>query len=267
MNEIAKQFQEKIQARILKGLGIKNMNDMDWSKLSTEEWLGAYELILRCVFGEIKKSSMREFNALMEPEEARATQEAENAGQKLIRYWCQVGDPALIVQYVIPMAAIADVVTDELAEECVINLELMRKMLRISSISNSMYVTLSATMRPFQDLTSLASSILGLDSNWSTAVVCAAMEELLVKKKLDELKVPRKPRDKFDSLSKKLTSALRIRGQTPRLDVLVSPSHWKVRNKILHEGWNPTEDELNRLIAHIVGLSRDLGLESRRPNG
>ncbi|MFW9887804.1 MAG: hypothetical protein ACFFER_06460, partial [Candidatus Thorarchaeota archaeon] len=82
--------------------------------------------------------------------------------------------------------------------------------------------------------------------------------------KLDDMNVIRKDREGFDSLCKKLVSGIRNGGNRPGFDVLLSSGHRKIRNNILHEGWKPSAEETERLVAHVVRLSR--GLQTNNPH-
>ena len=99
----------------------------------------------------------------------------------------------------------------------------------------------------------------GLNSEWATAVIALVLQEIIIKKKLDQFGISSHERE-FPDLVKQLRQALEERGrEIPEILISVSRSHRHIRAKIVHEGHRYLEDILiPGMVNAIVEATRAL---------
>lgn len=93
-----------------------------------------------------------------------------------------------------------------------------------------------------------------LSVNWAVGVSALALMEVTVNKKLEELGLKRD--GSFETRFKRLSSKAKEK-RTRLPDLLASP-FYKARNKVIHEGKEPTPEELEIIFKYLTLCSRSL---------
>ena len=114
-----------------------------------------------------------------------------------------------------------------------------------------------AKMRPLDTIIDVAFK-LGLTPEWAAAVIALTLQEIAIKKKLDQLGIYSHERE-FPELVKQLRKALADSGKAFPLKILtsISRSQRDLRAKVVHEGHRHLED-LPVLINALIETTRSL---------
>ncbi len=90
----------------------------------------------------------------------------------------------------------------------------------------------------------------GLTENWAAAVCYLSSMEVVVNRKATELNLSTdiKESDSFRNRFEKLFETLKKRGfEVSELDILLKDAFWKLRARVVHNGYSPTNDELEQI--------------------
>jgi signal recognition particle subunit SEC65 len=86
--------------------------------------------------------------------------------------------------------------------------------------------------------------------NWSVAICYLTAMEIMVRRKLKELGV--KPTGQFKNVYETLLAKLKDKGiEVSELEKQLPKIFWDIRNKVVHEGYSPTSEELEIIIKYI----------------
>jgi len=89
--------------------------------------------------------------------------------------------------------------------------------------------------------------------NWAVALCYLASMEIMVKNKLKELGL--KVDEGFRENYEKLLEKLKEEGiQVSELEKRLPKIFWEIRNRVVHEGYSPTSDELEMIIKYVEKL-------------
>jgi len=101
------------------------------------------------------------------------------------------------------------------------------------------------------------------DSNWIVAVAYLAAMEIAVNKKIGELRVSVKSEDSKDHFKNRVDALLKElekRGvQLGELEKLLPPVFWNLRNKVIHVGYTPSDEELQIVVTTVDKFLEKLG--------
>jgi len=87
----------------------------------------------------------------------------------------------------------------------------------------------------------------GMSERWAVAACYLTALEIVVNKKLKELGI--ESSDKFKEKFRQLVKALSEKGvDVGELEKKLPEVFWELRNKVIHEGYEPKEDELNTIV-------------------
>jgi len=118
----------------------------------------------------------------------------------------------------------------------------------ITALSDSLSLPLTG-MAQLQELISIKS--LGLDENWLVSICYLSAMEIIVNKKQKELNI-KVEKDSFEARFKALLKNLESKGiKISELEKELPPTFWKIRNQVVHEGYSPTQDELDLIIPWV----------------
>lgn len=93
--------------------------------------------------------------------------------------------------------------------------------------------------------------------NWIIATIYLTGMEIIVKKELQRR--GKELKDKFKDNFRLLLSCLKEEGvEVAELDKLLTPILWDLRNKVIHEGYSPTDEELKIIREHVTKLMEKL---------
>ena len=85
-------------------------------------------------------------------------------------------------------------------------------------------------------------------------MLALTIEEQFIRKKAFELGIEIKEGENYYSILQKLTLYMDENNIRQSRELLLADSHRKIRNKVVHENWNPTDDEMDDIIAHVVKI-------------
>jgi hypothetical protein len=246
--------------KVLRNLDWSNPTDWDDKDLSSAT--EAFGELKRCIFDSIRTIDKDKFINWMDQEAQPFRVELDKAGRRLIRYWSRMSDPFELVVSLSIIVQILQGFWSAPDDKVTWDPDIAPKLLMILQLHLLRSIVEKAQLRPLLDVLSLANSTLGLDANWCTSAVALVLEELLIRRKLHENDVQLKDRENYHDLCKKLVSVIEKSETEPGLDILLSKGHREVRNNILHKGWKPTDEDTERVVAHVFRFSRDLRLDT-----
>jgi hypothetical protein len=86
--------------------------------------------------------------------------------------------------------------------------------------------------------------------NWAVALCYLTSMEVMVKNKLKKLGL--EIENEFKKNYEKVLKKLKEEGiQVSELEKRLPPTFWEIRNKVVHEGYSPTSDELETIIKYV----------------
>jgi hypothetical protein len=238
------------------------LNKTELMKLSPPLLKQILQFGIESFIEELRATEKENFLDWMEQEKAPLQQRLEKMGFWYLDYITKIGIPgqslATFTEQVMTIASL------NFDEEIYWDPEIAPKLLILNSINyfNALFPWIR--FRPIQDLESFLMQYLALDINWIKAVCALAAEELLVRKALDELNVEHKKIRDFDKLRKMLVERIEEEGKRTGLKVLTIPARRTVRNMVIHEGYNLTEDEAHEIIGDVMQLAKDLSSISKK---
>ena len=94
----------------------------------------------------------------------------------------------------------------------------------------------------------------GLSINWAVGASALALIDVAVNKKLEELKLKRD--GSFETRFKRLSSKAKEKGIS--LPDLLAGPFYKARSKVIHEGKEPTPEELEIILKYLTHCSNSL---------
>ncbi|MEM2419500.1 MAG: hypothetical protein QXL38_00755 [Candidatus Bathyarchaeia archaeon] len=109
------------------------------------------------------------------------------------------------------------------------------------SIATGYGISISARLGAIVDLT----STWGLGENWATSMIHLQALEIAINKTLEKLNVKAEGgfKDKFKKLVEKIGDSKFL-----ELERMLPDPFWNLRNKVVHEGYEPSNEELNIIV-------------------
>lgn len=102
---------------------------------------------------------------------------------------------------------------------------------------------------------------IGLDTNWAKSIIALSMQEIAVKKRLDELEVSYSEYDDFQKVVEKLQKEIDKRNlQSPHILLSVARSYRHIRAKLMHDPQKSgiSEDEAIAISNNTIALIKAL---------
>lgn len=93
-------------------------------------------------------------------------------------------------------------------------------------------------------------------SNWIVATIYLTAMEISVKGELTQR--GKEIKDKFKENFQLLLSCLKDEIEISELEKLLPPLFWDIRNKVIHEGYSPTDEELKIIGEYVIKLMSKL---------
>lgn len=94
----------------------------------------------------------------------------------------------------------------------------------------------------------------GLSMNWAIAASALTLMEVIVNRKYDELEISKEGsfRDRYERLNSEAGK------KNVELPNLLTDAFWRIRNKVIHAGEEPSYEEVKLIIDYLNVLSRSL---------
>jgi hypothetical protein len=251
MEDLNKKISDCVKARTKRDLTPNGLLAMSFAE--QKEFLKKYS---ECYFEELGKISRTEFEPWFDEKVKDHGSRLEADGKWLLSYLTQVGLPSETITQIVQLGISLEVTDSK--REYMWNPDIAPKFLGLTLIQWVEQLRVRLKLQPLQDLQTFSKNYLNLDSNWILVVIILVIEELLVRKKLKELEVSVDKRESFPMLCEKLIESLDSSGSRPSCEVLKSKGRREIRNRVLHRGDNPTEDETFRLMGEVRKLAHDL---------
>jgi len=259
MSEVAKEISMKIRDCVKSETGIDLLDPSAWPGLSPDQRQDALSSAFQCYFRVIKNLVKKKYVSWIEWQTNELMMSAESVGRRLLRYGTRTRDPTDFLQSILLYSASMENLAGFFEDSDILSdHKLIARLLLISWLDEGRYAMTLNSMWPLFDVFSLAQGALGRDANWCISLIALTIEELLIKKKAGELDVETEKEEGYPHICDKLIEKMEKEGIRVDCELLLGTGHRKIRNRILHEGWNPTEEDTEGIIAHVFKLAEHL---------
>lgn len=260
MSDIQEELNNRLAKCIKRETGIDLSNSKIVSDLSQEDNAVIQEFGFKCALKVIRRLAKKKFIDLIQEDYQKLEKDATEVGKKLIRFGSKVRDPVDVMnQLVLLSRIIQNLVEDIDAEELLSDPSAVLRLLIMSYLGELKSRVAINSLRPLLFTVGLAQLAIGKDMSWCTSMLALTIEEQFIKKTAIELGIELEEGENYHSILRKLTSHFEEKGIRQSREVLLADSHRKIRNKVLHENWNPSDDEADDIVAHVVKTSNSLG--------
>ena len=262
-------IQEELNNRIIKCINRETGIDLARadviSTLDLEDSARIQEFGFKCVLKVFRRLAKKKFTKWIMDEYQELEKDAKVVGERIIRFSSKVGDPVdVYTQLALLTNVVENLVEDFDGEELLSDHSAVVRLLVISYLGELKSRVSINSLRPLLFTIALAQLTLGKDMSWCASMLALTTEEQLVKKKAIEFGIEIEESESYHSILGKLSSYLDKQDIRQSREVLLADSHRKIRNKVLHENWNPTEDEMDDIIAHVLKTSQFFSSEDFR---
>jgi hypothetical protein len=254
-------IQEELNSRLTKCIkretGIDLSTSGEVSNLSQEDNAVIQEFGFKCALKVIRRLAKKKFIEWIEDDFRKLEKDATEVGERLVRFGSKVGDPVDVFNQLILLSRIIENLVEDIdAEELLSDPSAVIRLLLLSYLGELKSRVATNSLRPLLFTIGLSKLAIGKDVSWCTSMLALTIEEQLVKKKAIEFGIEIKKRENYNSILNKVIKYLDEHEIRQSREILLADSHRKIRNKVLHENWNPTEDEMDDIIAHVVKLTQ-----------
>jgi len=262
MSEIQKELNNRIIKCIKRETGIDLTDIAVRSALTIEDSAVITEYGFKCLLKVFRKLAKRKFANWILDELQKVETDATRVGERLIRFSSKVGDPVDVFAQLTLLGNILENLIEDIDDEEL--LESHSAILRLLAISylgelnNRVFV---GSLRPLLFSVDMAQEALTKDMSWCTSVLALTIEEQLVRKKAIESGLAIKEDEQYNSVLEKLTAHLDEQRIRQSREILLADAHRKIRNKVLHRNWSPTEDEMDDIVSHVLKVVNFLKTE------
>ncbi len=257
MENLNKRVADCVKKKLKKEITPTDLIKMNFTDQT--EFLKEYS---RCYFGTLKEISRDDFEPWLDQKIKESGKKLEQNGNWLLSYFTRVGFPPEMISQFTQLGIALEVTGSQ--REFMWDPDIAPKFLGLTLIQWVEQLSARIRFQPYRNLQSFALNYLSLDSNWIISAIVLALEELIVRKKLDELDISIGNHEKFHKLCEKLVKSLDSHGVQPSCEILKSKGRREIRNRVLHKGYNPTEDEAFRLMSDVIKLAKDLWTEEKK---
>lgn len=259
MSETKDQFWKKVTERIKENMPEEIVKNLEKTGLKGKKMSILKEVLqnaMQATIEELRVIEKESFLGWMKLEQEEYQTKLENAGYWYLEYLSHLRisgrELAAITEFGLLLASF------ELDDEIIWEHDLASKLLMLTLVNAGNSLLPWLRFRPFHDFESFTKQHLNLDINWMKASLALITEELLVKKTLRELGVPIKEKEDFQKVRKKLVTKLEEEGLDSSLKILTIPARRTIRNKVIHEGYNPSENDAHDLMGDVMKLAKNL---------
>jgi hypothetical protein len=250
VSEIQKELNSRTYRCIKKETGIDLSDPKVISNLSLEDNATIQEVGFKCALKVIRNLARTKFSDWIVNEYKDVASQMEKLGERLTRFGSKVGDSAILFKEIFLQARVLEnLVTDIDGEELLSDHKAVVRLLLMSYASELRSRIFINSLSPLLFSIGLAQSTLSKDMNWCTSMLALTIEEQLIKKKAKEFGIVISKDEYYHS---------DIRQSR---EMLLADSHRKIRNKVVHKNWNPTEDEMDDIIAHVLKITQFFSTE------
>lgn len=259
-------IQEELGKRVIKCIKRKTGVDLGKPETITNLTIEAQALIqeygFKCVLREINRITKAKFARWIDEEFNKINNNAQAVGERLIRFGSKVGDPVNVVtQHILLKSIVENLTEDRDIDELLSDRSAVLRFLLVAYIGElQSRVTINA-LQPLFFTVNLAELSLDKNVNWSTSMLALTIEEQFIKKKVKEFGIELDENEDYYTIIKKLATYFEDNNIRQSRELLLADSHRKIRNRVLHENWCPSEDETDDIIAHVFKLINFLNSE------
>lgn len=262
VSEIQKELNSRTYRCIKKETGIDLSDPKVISNLSLEDNATIQEVGFKCALKVIRNLARTKFSDWIVNEYKDVASQMEKLGERLTRFGSKVGDSAILFKEIFLQARVLEnLVTDIDGEELLSDHKAVVRLLLMSYASELRSRIFINSLSPLLFSIGLAQSTLSKDMNWCTSMLALTIEEQLIKKKAKEFGIVISKDEYYHSILDKVTSYLDDHDIRQSREMLLADSHRKIRNKVVHKNWNPTEDEMDDIIAHVLKITQFFSTE------
>lgn len=263
MSELSKEINRRISRCVKSQTGIDTRDEDLLSSLSLEEKAMIHESGFRCALRVLRRIAKRKFRKWIEEELEQTLDDASKVGERLIRFSSRVGDPVDVFSELILLSSILEnLVEDFDAEEILSDHSTTIRLLLMSYLDELKSRVAINSLRPLLFSLALAQAALGKNVDWCASMLALTVEEQLVKEKAVEFGIHFKKKENYHSILEKLVEHLETNKIRKSREMILADGHREIRNKVIHEGWNPTEDETDHILGHVSKAVRFLESEA-----
>ncbi len=255
MSELQKELNNRIFKCIKRETGLDLSNPKVSSNLSLDDHALIQEYGFKCALKVIRRLAKPKFTKWIGEEYSKIENDAEEVGKRMIRFGSKVGDPVDVLNQVALLSDIIENLVEYVdGEEILADHSAVVRLLLISYIGELQTRISINSQQPLFFTIGLAKLALGKENSWSTSMLALTIEEQFIKKKATELGIELKDDEKYYSILKKLSDYMDENNIRQSRELLLADSHRKIRNRVLHENWNPNDDEMDDIIAHVLKI-------------
>lgn len=129
----------------------------------------------------------------------------------------------------------------------------------IATLNRKIFKRMKSSIGGFSRISEfVGEELANLDENWVAANAYLSAIEITVNKKLAELNINKKGMS-FDQRFEALIESLEDNGtKITEIEKQLTPAFWDIRNKVIHEGYSPSQKELDLVIEWSKTIVRKL---------
>jgi hypothetical protein len=253
MSDIQGELNKRIINCIKRETGIDLLNQETISELNQESSAIISEYGFKCALKIFRSIAKAKFKDWLLDEFNKIENDAEKVGNRIIRFSSKINDPVDVFTELNLLSNIFENLIDDIDDTDIFSdTKSLLRLLAITSLSGVRNNVFINSLRPQLFTMELAQHALGKDNSWCASMLALTIEEQFVKKKVSEFGISIGENEDYYSILKKLTKYLEENNIRQNRDLFLLDSHRKIRNNVLHENWNPTEDEMDDIIAHVL---------------
>ncbi len=266
MSKVERDLTAKVAKCVKKQTGVDVLADGVYAGLSGEIKASVDSTAFTCFLDELRRMRKKPFLELVEGELDRLNSDSEQVGRKVVNFLSRVGDSASLFEYLYSVTMVVKTLSEELEEsDLLLDRVLALRLLLLSNINELKSKLAIGNLAPLIYTCGLAQSAIGRDTNWCVAVVTFTTEEVFLKETAAKLSIQLDGDAKYPVVLRQLTLYMEENNIRKSLNVLLDEAHRTIRNRVLHEGWTPTDDETADIVAHVSRMVSFINSEGLSP--
>ncbi len=259
MNDISREIDRRFSRCIRRRTKIDVLDSQVMSRPSPEEIEELFRHLFPCFVEVVKRLESKKFSAWMKNQIDELKSQFEEVGLDLLRYYMMTISPEAVFGALSAIGAMQEGVENLVNEELLEDARLVKRLLLLSWLDQARLTLAQRRMTLLYDVVTLANSEIGRDLNWVVSLVALSIEEVLIKSKAKELGISVEKRRSVPRICQDLINEMEQRGLRVNRELLLAPGHRRIRNRVLHEGWQPTKEETEQIVSHVIRLAQYLG--------
>jgi hypothetical protein len=253
LSDIQEELNNRIAKCIKRETGIDLLNPEVASNLSVEDSAIIQEVGVKCGLSAFRKIAKKKFMKWVKNDYEKIEMDLKDVGNRIIRFSSKVGDPVAVTNQLILLSRIIENLVEDIDEEELLSdPPAVVRLLLLSYLGELKSRVYTNSLRPLLFTIDLAKETIGKDMSWCASMLALTIEEQLFKKKAKEFGIVIKEKENYNSILNKVIEYLDENEIRQSREILLVDSHRNIRNKVLHENWNPAEDEMEDIIAHVL---------------